>query len=79
MLVDSHAHISTEKYDPDRAQVLERAREAGVVGIIDVGCDEDSHQFAVAPRAAMDQLAQPVVFLASIYSLLVPGPAPFCF
>ena len=48
MLVDSHAHISTEKYDADRAQVLERAQKAGLVGIIDVGCDEASSRAAAA-------------------------------
>jgi TatD DNase family protein len=29
-LVDTHAHIADESFDPDRAEVLERAREAGV-------------------------------------------------
>jgi TatD DNase family protein len=37
MFVDSHAHIDGEEYDADRDEVLERAREAGVCAILNVG------------------------------------------
>lgn len=37
MFVDSHAHIDGEEYDADRAEVVERAREAGVRAILNVG------------------------------------------
>jgi TatD DNase family protein len=37
MFVDSHAHIDGEEYDADRALVVERAREAGVRAILNVG------------------------------------------
>lgn len=37
MFVDSHAHIDGEEYDVDRAEVLERARLAGVRAILNVG------------------------------------------
>jgi TatD DNase family protein len=37
MFVDSHAHIDGEEYDGDRAEVVERAREAGVRAILNVG------------------------------------------
>jgi TatD DNase family protein len=36
-LVDVHAHICDPAFDKDRAEVLERARKAGVGGIIAVG------------------------------------------
>lgn len=36
-LVDTHAHICDPAFDKDRAEVLERARKAGVVAIIAVG------------------------------------------
>jgi TatD DNase family protein len=36
-LVDVHAHICDPVFDKDRAEVLERARKAGVVAIIAVG------------------------------------------
>lgn len=35
--VDSHAHIDGEEYDADRDEVFERAREAGVCSILNVG------------------------------------------
>jgi TatD DNase family protein len=37
MFVDSHAHIDGEEYDTDRDEVIERAREAGVCAILNVG------------------------------------------
>ncbi|MDQ3820244.1 MAG: TatD family hydrolase [Acidobacteriota bacterium] len=37
MFVDSHAHIDGEEYDADRYEVVERAREAGVRAILNVG------------------------------------------
>lgn len=36
-LVDTHAHICDPAFDKDRAEVLERARKAGVAAIIAVG------------------------------------------
>ncbi|MBD0326775.1 MAG: TatD family hydrolase [Pyrinomonadaceae bacterium] len=37
MYVDSHAHIDGEEYDADRDEMIERARAAGVVAILNVG------------------------------------------
>jgi TatD DNase family protein len=37
MFVDSHAHIDGEEFDADRDEVIERAREAGVCAILNVG------------------------------------------
>lgn len=37
MFVDSHAHIDGEAFDADRDDVVARAREAGVVAILNVG------------------------------------------
>ncbi len=37
MFVDSHAHIDGEAFDADRAEVVERARAAGVYAILTVG------------------------------------------
>lgn len=37
MYVDSHAHIDGEEYDADRDEVIARARDAGVVAILNVG------------------------------------------
>jgi TatD DNase family protein len=37
MLVDSHAHLEGPRFDQDRAEMLERARAAGVVNILAIG------------------------------------------
>ncbi len=37
MFVDSHAHIDGPDFDADRAEVIQRAREAGVKAILNVG------------------------------------------
>ncbi len=38
-MIDSHAHLYYEKFDEDRDQVVLRAREAGVVRVINIGTD----------------------------------------
>jgi TatD DNase family protein len=53
MFVDSHAHIDGEAYDADRDAVVERAREAGVRAILNVGTGEPrSGAFERAVRVA---------------------------
>jgi TatD DNase family protein len=37
MYIDSHAHLEGKRFDPDREQVLERARAAGVETILAIG------------------------------------------
>ncbi|HEY1097455.1 MAG TPA: TatD family hydrolase [Myxococcota bacterium] len=39
MLVDTHCHIEGDRFDDDRTEVLQRARDAGVGAMINVGCD----------------------------------------
>jgi len=40
--IDSHAHLAMEEFAPDLPEVVERARQAGVGGILVVGtCPED--------------------------------------
>jgi TatD DNase family protein len=45
-IVDSHAHVHFDAFDADRAEMLERARAAGVVAMIDVGTDAATSQRA---------------------------------
>ncbi|NPV48987.1 MAG: TatD family hydrolase [Armatimonadetes bacterium] len=45
-LIDSHAHLNDPRFAPDRPAVLERARLAGVTGIINVGYDLPSSRLA---------------------------------
>ncbi len=48
MLVDSHAHIDTSRFNADREAVISAAREGGVTRIINPGVDLPSSQFARA-------------------------------
>ncbi|MDQ7843636.1 MAG: TatD family hydrolase [Armatimonadota bacterium] len=47
-LFDSHLHLEDRAFDPDREQVLARARAAGVVGMVTVGSDVPSSAAAVS-------------------------------
>jgi TatD DNase family protein len=47
MLIDTHAHLDYADYDPDRAEVIARAAEAGVTEIISIGTRLDSSTRAV--------------------------------
>jgi TatD family hydrolase len=53
-LFDSHAHLSFPGFDDDRAAVIERARDAGVLGIIDIGSGDGTESFARAVTLARD-------------------------
>jgi TatD DNase family protein len=47
-LFDTHAHLHFPEYDADRAEVLARAREAGVRGIITIGTEVPTSRAAIA-------------------------------
>lgn len=40
MLVDSHAHLDSPRYDEDREEMLRRAAEAGVGAVLSIGIGE---------------------------------------
>ncbi len=44
MLIDAHAHLDLEHYDNDRAETIQRAKDEGVGGIINVGVDRPRWQ-----------------------------------
>jgi TatD DNase family protein len=48
MLIDSHCHLQFPQFQDDRAQVLERAWQAGLSTIVVVGTDADCSQQALA-------------------------------
>ncbi|HWR42864.1 TatD family hydrolase [Sporomusa sp.] len=48
MLFDSHAHIDDKRFDEDRSEVITRAAEAGLVGIINAGACMESSARSVA-------------------------------
>ncbi|HMG85124.1 MAG TPA: TatD family hydrolase [Terracidiphilus sp.] len=41
MLIDSHAHLDSSRYDDDREQMLQRAAEAGVGAVLSIGIGEN--------------------------------------
>jgi TatD DNase family protein len=53
-LIDTHAHLDFSQFDADRQAVIERAKAAGVEGIINVGTDISSSRRAVALAAEHD-------------------------
>lgn len=48
MLFDTHTHLTDEAFDDDRADVIQRALDAGVVRMVAVGYDLESSRAAVA-------------------------------
>jgi TatD DNase family protein len=55
-LVDSHAHLTDEKFKDDLPAVLERAREAGVARVLNAGCDMADSEKAVALAASHEEI-----------------------
>lgn len=53
-LIDTHAHLDFPQFDADRQAVIDRAKAAGVEGIINVGTDTASSRRAVALAAEHD-------------------------
>ena len=47
-LFDTHAHLHFPEFAHDRDEVLERARAAGVVGVVTIGTDRQTNAAAVA-------------------------------
>jgi len=46
-IIDTHAHLYMPQFDRDRAEVINRAREAGIAAIVNVGIDLKSSEYAV--------------------------------
>jgi TatD DNase family protein len=44
LLIDSHAHLDSERYEDDRAAMLGRAWEAGVGAVLAIGIGEGPHE-----------------------------------
>jgi TatD DNase family protein len=47
MLIDTHAHLDYSDFDPDRAEIISRAAEAGVTEIVSIGTRIESSTRAV--------------------------------
>lgn len=46
-LVDTHCHLHRAEFDPDRDQIVARAREAGVVALVDPATDSASNRTVI--------------------------------
>ncbi|MBN1623801.1 MAG: TatD family hydrolase [Clostridia bacterium] len=47
MIIDSHAHLDDSRFKDDRNEVIERAKEAGVARLINIGADIESSYSAL--------------------------------
>jgi TatD DNase family protein len=47
-MIDTHAHLSSTAFDPDREEVLDRAFAAGLSHIVEVGIEPRSSVWAIA-------------------------------
>ncbi len=56
ILIDTHAHLDFAKFDADRDDVIDRAKRAGVVAIVNVGADLASSRRAVELAAQHDMI-----------------------
>lgn len=54
MYFDTHAHLDDEKFSPDRELVIQRAKEAGVGLIVNVGYDVEHARNTVAMTKSYD-------------------------
>jgi TatD DNase family protein len=57
MLIDTHCHLADAAYDPDRAEVLDRAWGAGVAHVVVIGESPAASDRALALAADHDRLS----------------------
>ncbi|HEY0307661.1 MAG TPA: TatD family hydrolase [Acidobacteriaceae bacterium] len=60
-LVDSHAHLDSDRYDEDRAAMLARAYAAGVHTILAIGLGDGPHEMHRALEIAAEFSGQPAM------------------
>jgi TatD DNase family protein len=47
MLIDSHCHLDSARFDDDRASMIARARESGVMRMMTIGCSVENSERAL--------------------------------
>lgn len=68
MLIDSHAHLDSERYADDREAMLRRAWEAGIGAVLAIGIGEDPsqmHQALDICRQFNGQLGMPKLYASA--------------
>ena len=73
MLVDTHAHLDFGDFDHDRDEVVARALDAGVVCIIDPGCDVATSRRAVELADTYDTVYAAVGIHPNSTAAAAPG------
>ena len=56
VLVDSHCHLDFQNFDPDRMAVVNSARQAGVMAIVNPAVDVDSSRSVVALAQSVPEI-----------------------
>jgi TatD DNase family protein len=56
MLVDTHCHLDWHAFDPDRAEVIQRAMDAGVTRMVTIGVDGPSSRRALELAEQYDEV-----------------------
>jgi len=59
MLVDSHIHLDSDRYDDDRAAMLTRAYESGVRALLSIGIGDGPHEMHRALEIAHEYAGVP--------------------
>ena len=76
MLIDSHAHLDSERYSDDREAMLRRASEAGVGAVLAIGIGEEPaqmHQALEICRQFNGQIGIPKLYAsAGVYPHYTP-------
>ncbi|MAJ28662.1 hypothetical protein CBD41_04445 [bacterium TMED181] len=68
--IDSHAHLYFDRFDEDREEVIQRARESGFVGIINIGIDIETSQRVVELAVEYPHFCHAAVGLHPTHCLL---------
>ena len=72
-LFDTHAHLDQSEFDADRAEVVARAREAGVAEIIAIGTTADTSAICVRLTAEFEGLYAAVGMQPNYIAEAEPG------
>jgi len=72
-LIDSHAHLDFSKFDVDRDIVIEKARSAGLIAIVNIGTSVRTSRAAVALAAEHDFIYATVGVHPHSAKIVTPG------
>lgn len=66
MLIDTHAHLFWDSFKKDLSEVLEKAQQAGVTTIFNVGTDVDTSNEALSQLDTLSKLNPNITFYSTI-------------